>query len=41
MKETMINMEKEIEQLREENKEKEEALIELSQFYYVSIYICK
>ena len=38
MKETMINMEKEIEQLREENKEKEEALIELSQFYYVSIY---
>jgi hypothetical protein len=29
-------MEKEIEQLKLENKEKEDALIELSQFYYVS-----
>ena len=29
-------MEKEIEQLKIENKEKEDALIELSQFYYVS-----
>ena len=28
--------EKEIEQLKLENKEKEDALIELSQFYYVS-----
>ena len=28
-------MEKEIEQLKIENKEKEDALIELSQFYYV------
>ena len=29
-------MEKEIEQLKTENKEKDDALIELSQFYYVS-----
>jgi hypothetical protein len=28
-------MEKEIEQLKTENKEKDDALIELSQFYYV------
>ena len=32
-------MEKEIDQLKTENKEKDEALIELSQFYYVSIII--
>ena len=32
-------MEKEIEQLKIENKEKEDALIELSQFYYVSFYL--
>ena len=36
MKEQIIKMEKEIEQLKIENKEKEDALIELSQFYYVS-----
>ena len=35
MKEQIIKMEKEIEQLKIENKEKEDALIELSQFYYV------
>ncbi len=38
MKEQIIKMEKEIEQLKLENKEKEDALIELSQFYYVSIF---
>ena len=36
MKEQILKMEKEIEQLKLENKEKEDALIELSQFYYVS-----
>ena len=36
MKEQILKMEKEIEQLKIENKEKEDALIELSQFYYVS-----
>ena len=35
MKEQILIMEKEIEQLKIENKEKKEALIELSQFYYV------
>ena len=35
MKEQILRMEKEIEQLKLENKEKEDALIELSQFYYV------
>ena len=35
MKEQIIKMEKEIEELKIENKEKEDALIELSQFYYV------
>ncbi len=35
MKEQILIMEKEIEQLKIENKEKEDALIELSQFYYV------
>lgn len=39
MKEQIIKMEKEIEQLKIENKEKEDALIELSQFYYVRINI--
>ena len=34
-------MEKEIEQLKLDNKEKEDALIELSQFYYVSIFLIK
>ena len=36
MKEQIIKMEKEIEQLKLDNKEKDEAIIELSQFYYVS-----
>ena len=36
MKEQIIKMEKEIEQLKLENKEKEDAIIDLSQFYYVS-----
>ena len=35
MKEQILIMEKEIEQLKIENQEKEDALIELSQFYYV------
>ena len=39
MKEQILKMEKEIEQLKIENKEKEDALIELSQFYYVSFYL--
>ena len=37
MKEQIIELEKEIEQLKLDNKEKEEAIIELSQFYYVRI----
>ena len=37
MKEQIIKMEEEIEQLKLENKEKEDAILELSQFYYVSI----
>ena len=41
MKEQIIKMEKEIEQLKIENKEKEDALIELGQFYYVRNYIYK
>ena len=36
MKEQIIKMQKEIEQLKIENKEKDDAIIELSQFYYVS-----
>ena len=39
MKEQIIKMEEEIEQLKIENKEKEDDIVELSQFYYVSI-IC-
>ena len=35
MKEQILKMEKEIEKLKIENKEKEDAIIELSQFYYV------
>ena len=37
MKEKIIKMEKEIEKLKQENKDKEDAIIELSQFYYVSL----
>ena len=36
MNEQILKMEKEIEQLKLENKEKEDAIIDLSQFYYVS-----
>ena len=36
MKEQIIKMEKEIEKLKIESKEKDDAIIELSQFYYVS-----
>lgn len=39
MKEQILKMEKEIEQLKMENKEKEDAIVELSQFYYVRIYL--
>jgi thiamine biosynthesis protein ThiC len=40
MKEQIIKMEKEIEKLKIESKEKDDAIIELSQFYYVSfIYV--
>lgn len=40
MKEQIIKMEKEIEKLKIESKEKDDAIIELSQFYYVRfIYI--
>lgn len=38
MKEQILKMEKEIEELKIENKEKEDALIELSQFYNVSVH---
>ena len=38
MKEEIIKLQKEIEQLKIENKEKDEAIIELSQFYYVSYF---
>ena len=36
MKEQIVKMQKEIEQLKIESKEKDDAIIELSQFYYVS-----
>ena len=36
MKQEIIKLQKEIEQLKIENKEKDDAIIELSQFYYVS-----
>ena len=40
MKEQIIKMETEIEKLKSESKETDDAIIELSQFYYVSfIYI--
>ena len=40
MKEQIVKMQKEIEQLKIESKEKDDAILELSQFYYVSyIYI--
>ena len=40
MKEQIVKMQKEIEQLKIESKEKDDAIIELSQFYYVSfIYV--
>ena len=38
MKEEIIKLQKEIEQLKIENKEKDDAIIELSQFYYVSYF---
>ena len=36
MKEQIVKMQKEIEQLKIESKEKDDAILELSQFYYVS-----
>ena len=39
MKEQIIKMQKEIEQLKIESKEKDDAILELSQFYYVSYII--
>ena len=36
MKDQIIKLQKEIEQLKIESKEKDDAIIELSQFYYVS-----
>ena len=36
MKAQIIKLQKEIEQLKIESKEKDEAILELSQFYYVS-----
>ena len=39
MKEQIVKMQKEIEQLKNESKEKDDAILELSQFYYVSYII--
>ena len=39
MKEQIIAMQKEIEQLKLESKDKDDAILELSQFYYVSYII--
>ena len=39
MKEQIVKMQKEIEQLKIESKEKDDAILELSQFYYVSYII--
>ena len=39
MKEQIVKMQKEIEQLKIESKEKDDAILELSQFYYVSYAI--
>ena len=36
MKDQIVKLQKEIEQLKIESKEKDDAIIELSQFYYVS-----
>ena len=35
MKDQIVKLQKEIEQLKIESKEKDDAIIELSQFYYV------
>ena len=39
MKEQIIKLQKEIDQLKIESKEKDDAILELSQFYYVSYNI--
>ena len=39
MKEQIVKLQKEIEQLKIESKEKDDAILELSQFYYVSYII--
>ena len=39
MKEQIVKMQKEIEHLKIESKEKDDAILELSQFYYVSYII--
>ena len=39
MKEQIINLQKEIDHLKLESKEKDDAILELSQFYYVSYFI--
>ena len=39
MKEQIISLQKEIDQLKIESKEKDDAILELSQFYYVSYFI--
>ena len=39
MKEQIVKMQKEIEQLKIESKEKDDAILELSHFYYVSYII--
>ena len=39
MKEQIIAMQKEIEQVKLESKDKDDAILELSQFYYVSYII--
>ena len=39
MKEQIIAMQKEIDQLKLESKDKDDAILELSQFYYVSYII--
>ena len=39
MKEQIISLQKEIDHLKIESKEKDDAILELSQFYYVSCFI--
>ena len=39
MKDQIVKLQKEIEQLKIESKEKDDAILELSQFYYVSYII--